>query len=202
MKGKTVLSFFSLVLCVASVVIYVTRQSSSVVVRADADAPKITLVGYEFYRFKDDLVVSRLAGEKAVLFDGGRVEMTAGLRAVRLTGQRREELSAKRADVQLASSSAGSLNTMDHVSKIRVREDVDLMVGEVRLETEDATYTDDDATIRSLVPVRMEQTGQYLAGEQGFEFNMKLESVKMKGGVTGTILPAVIRKSPPKGVKK
>ena len=202
MKGKGILAFISLLLCAASVWIYLTRQSGRVIVRADTESPKVTIMGYEFYRFKDDLVVSRLAGERAVLFDGGRVEMTEGLRAVRLTGQRREELSAKRAEVLLASSSPGSLSSVDHVSKIRVQENVDLMVGEARLESEDATYTDEDTTIRSVVPVRVEQTGQYLSGEQGFEFQMKNESIKMKGGISGTILPSRIRSNSQKGVKK
>lgn len=202
MKGRSILIVLSLLVFFAAAYTYFTRKSTGIVVRADAESPKITILGYEFYRFKDDLVVSRLAGERALLFDGGHVEMTEGVRAVRINNQRREELSSKKADIQLAMPAQGSLNNVDHVDKIHVREAVDLMVGEAHLETEDAVYTEDDSMIRSTVPVRIEQTGQFLAGEHGFEFNVKQESLKMKGGITGTVLPAAIRNSPPKGAKK
>lgn len=202
MKGKAILVVFSLIVCAMATYQYFTRSNFGVTVRADAESPKISIFGYEFYRFKDDLVVSRLAGEKAALFDGGRIEMTEGLRTVRINGQRREELSSRRADVYLASSTQGSLSSVDKIEKINVKESVDLMVGAAHLETEDATYTENDATIRSTVPVRMEQTGNFLAGEQGFEFNMKQETLKMKGGITGTVLPAAIKTETPKGAKK
>ena len=203
MKGKAIIVVLSLLLFVAAGYLYFTRTTTGVTIRADAETPKITILGYEFYRFKDDLVVSRLAGEKAQLFDGGRVELTEGVRAVRINGQHREELSSKRADLFLASSTQGSLNAVDRVDKIHVSESVDLMVGEARMETEDAVYTEEDTTIRSTVPVRVEQTGQFLAGEHGFEFNTKQESIRMKGGITGTILPASIRKNAPaKGINK
>lgn len=203
MKGKAVIVVLSLLLFVAAAYLYFTKASTSITIRADAETPKITILGYEFYRFKDDLVVSRLAGERAQLFDAGRVDLTEGVRAVRINGQRREELSAKRADLFLASSTQGSLNAVDRVDKIHVSENVDLMVGEARMETEDAVYTEADTTIRSTVPVRVDQTGQFLAGEHGFEFNTKLEALKMKGGITGTILPASIHKNAPiKGTNK
>lgn len=203
MKGKAIIVVLSLLLFVAATYLYMTRSATGVTIRAGAETPKITILGYEFYRFRDDLVVSRLAGEKAQLFEAGRVELTDSVRAVRINGLRREELSSKRAELLLGSSTQGSLSSVDRVERIHVSENVDLMVGEARMETEDAVYTEEDTTIRSTVPVRVEQTGQFLAGEHGFEFNTKLESLKMKGGITGTILPASIRKNaPPKGINK
>lgn len=203
MKGKAVIVVLSLFMFATAAYLYFTKATTTVTIRADSETPKITILDYEFYRFKDDLVVSRLAGEKAQLFDAGKVELTESVRAVRINGQRREELSSKRADLFLASSTQGSLNAVDRIDKIHVSEDVDLMVGEARMETEDALYTEADTTIRSTVPVRVEQTGQFLAGEHGFEFNTKLEALKMTGGITGTILPASIRKNTPaKGINK
>lgn len=194
MRGKTLFSIFSALVCVTATAVFFSREERQIKIREnESNEPKITMGEFEYFKFKNDKLSVRLAGKNGALFDGGLVRMTDGVRAVRHNETRREELSAREAELALSGSNPSNLNTLNQIKRIRVHENVELLIDDGHFETEEAIYTDDDGVIRTDKPVRMERGGQFVASEGGFDYGVRSENLKMRGGVTGTLLPQLLK---------
>lgn len=189
LTGRTVFVLAAICVLIFSVVTYLRKEDSNIVVQRLADMPKIELLQFEYFRVKDDVVTARIIGKQGRLMDGGVVQLRKGFRAVKYKDEVREELVADAADAHLSQSSLGKFTQELKTKEVRVFGKVNLQSSDRRLETEEATYTEADQMIRSSVLTTLLQKGQNLTADKGFELSREKETIRMFGAVSGLVLP-------------
>jgi LPS export ABC transporter protein LptC len=75
---------------------------------------------------------------------------------------------------------------------IELRGDVEIIRNNSKVLTDWIHYTDKTSEVFTDRPVRIEQEGQFIAAEQGMTYNMRTESIRMRGGVFGSLQSDVI----------
>ena len=189
--GRNVLAGISLCFCALAVHFYMNQEDKLSAPETSADnRAKVKLTGFEFFRYQHNDLVERVAGKKAELLDPGKILFSDGVRAVRNKEKRRDELTSEQATVQLKSENGQNILAKSSVQSIHLSKDVELRLGEWRMSTEEANYVEDTGEVSGKLPVRVDSGPQFIAGEGGFEYNLKTESFRMRGGITGSFDPS------------
>ncbi|MCX6123229.1 MAG: hypothetical protein NTV34_00525 [Proteobacteria bacterium] len=185
MTGKNIFLILSSLLFTASVYLFLNRTDIRAPILELQNQPKIRIYQYEFYRTKDDIETSRMVGKKADLMEGGLLLLRDGARGSRVRENRREEVDAESADILLSGSSPGQL------------------AGEIRIKSAKVFQkAEEDGLIQTRKEVHIHQGEQDVVGLGGFEYAVVKQSIKLKGGVSGTILPKEIREQQKMGKKE
>jgi hypothetical protein len=189
--GKTIFIATSLILVVLSVYIYATQTEPKSAEDGGAQVIKARLTSYDAYRYKGDAVIARASGQKATFLDQGRLVCEERVKLVRRRGGLREEVEAKSAEIHFPSSSLFSAKN-NNAESIDLRGDVEIIRGSSRFLTDWIHYSDKTAEAFTDKPVRLEQDGQFIAAEQGMTYNMRTDSIRMRGGVFGSLQPQIL----------
>ncbi len=188
---KNILAACSILLSMAAVYVFLTKEDSKIEVTAALDVPKIKIEDYEFYRVREDFVVSRLIGKEAALMEGGLIRLRNGFVGVRVRDDVREEIRAKGADIDMALNEAGQMAEATTVKHARIFSEVEIFVKDSRISNEEMEFTESTRTIKSVKPVKIEQQGQYVIGDAGFTYLVDQEKLSMTGGVSGMVEPTI-----------
>ena len=202
MTGKNIFSILASILFIASVYLFLNRTDTRAPVQELQNQPKIRIFQYEFYRTKNDIETSRMVGKKADLMEGGLLLLRDGARGSRVREDRREEINAESADILLSGSSPGQLAGEVRIKSARIFKKVEAFIGAMRLETEEMFYDEVDGLVQTPKLVHVQQGAQELVGQGGFEYAVVKQVIKLKGGVSGTILPKEIKEQQKMGKKE
>lgn len=195
MTGKNIFAGLALVLFAAALFVFFHHGDSKIIVQEASDRPKVMLYQYEYYRVKDDVETARMLGKQADLMDGGLVLLREGLRGVRTRDGRREEVTANSADVELSGSTPGQLASSAQAKKAKLYGDVVVTSGDARFESDEVHYSEEASLMHSQKPARVVQNTQIIYGKGGFDYQIDKEILKMRGGVSGTLLPKELSKA-------
>ena len=89
----------------------------------------------------------------------------------------------------------------NNAETVDLRGDVEMIRGSSRFLTDWIHYSDKTGEAFTDQPVRIEQDGQFIAAEQGMTYNMRTDSIRMRGGVFGSLQPELIGSTPGKPKK-
>ena len=192
--SKSKISFIaaSIVTIIASVLIYLNQKTGRVSQEQKISQVKAKLINYELYRYHGDGLTARATGKIASLFDQGRLLCEGRIRVVRIRGDVRQEIEADLAEVQFQNDAILSQNN-SNVETIELSGNVDYIRGKSRFQTEWIRYTEKTGDAYSDRPVRADIDGQFIAAEGGMTYNMRTESLRMRGGVVGSIRTDVMQ---------
>jgi hypothetical protein len=192
--SKSKISFIaaSIVTIIASVLIYLNQKTGRVSQEQKISQVKAKLINYELYRYHGDGLTARATGKIASLFDQGRLLCEGRIRVVRIRGDVRQEIEADLAEVQFQSD-AILLQNNSNVETIELSGNVDYIRGQSRFQTDWIRYTEKTGDAYTDRPVRADMDGQFIAAEGGMTYNMRTESLRMRGGVVGSIRTDVMQ---------
>ena len=185
-RGKLLFIVCSLMVMGMSVWVYFSQAQNRSQEAADGGAPKARMSGYEIYKYRGEEVIARASGKNAAFVDAGRLICDGGTRMIRIKKGQREEVSANEAvisfppDTKLASQAASA-------ETIELRGDVEIYRSDSKFTTEWISYSDKTKEAYTERPVRLEHAGQFIAAEQGMTYNMQTESIRMRGGIFGSV---------------
>lgn len=199
--GKSIFISASLFLLGLSFYVYLGQKKPKIMEDQKAGSVKARLIGYDAYRYRDDKPVARASGRRAVFLDQGRLLCDDRFKLVRTRGGIREEVESKSAEIVFPNSALFSSKN-NNAETIELRGDVEMIRGNSRFLTEWIRYTDKTGEAYTDKPVRIEQDGQFIAAEQGMTYNMQTESMRMRGGVFGSVQPNVVRAAAAKPNKR
>jgi len=192
--SKSKISFLvaSIVTIVAAVLIYINQKTARVSQEQRLSQVKAKLINYELYRYHGDELTARATGKVASLLDQGKLLCEGRIRVVRIRGDVRQEIEADLAEVQFQSDAILSQNN-SNVETIELSGNVDYIRGKSRFQTDWIRYTEKTGDAYSDRPVRADIDGQFIAAEGGMTYNMRTESIRMRGGVMGSIRTDVMQ---------
>ncbi len=197
-KSKAIFIFASLALIFASIWVYVGQKPPRLG-RNDAEsAVKARLTGYELFRYKGDELKARLSGKKAALMEPSKLVCDDDILGFRQRGGVREQISAKRAVVKFAGESLFNQKDLA-LDTLELDGDVDFQRGTSQFMTEWILYTEKSGDAFTDKPVRMQSSSQFVASEGGMTYNVRDESVRLRGGVVGNIRSDVMSSGLGKG---
>ena len=150
------------------------------------NAVKARLSGFDFYRYQNDELIARTSGKSAILREHGKLLFDDKIHSVRIRGGVREELEANVAEVKFQND---AVLTQNHntVDTIELLGNVELSKGLTRFQTDWILYTEKTAEAFTDKPVRIDSDGQFIAAEGGMTYNVRSESIRMRGGVFGSV---------------
>jgi hypothetical protein len=194
--SKSKISFIaaSIVTIVTSVLIYVNQNKGRVAQERQLLQVKAKLINYELYRYHGDGLTARATGKVASVLDQGKLLCEGRLRLVRIRGGARQEIEADLAEVQFQSDAILSQNN-SNVETIELSGNVDYIRGKSRFQTDWIKFTEKTGDAYTDQPVRADLDGQFIAAEGGMTYNMRTESLRMRGGVVGSIRTDVMQNS-------
>ncbi len=198
--GKIIFLVLALSLTATALWIYINQRDTHLAHVIVNSPIKAQLIGFEMNRYRDDEWISRLASDKATLMENGRLVFDKKVRASRMRGDTREELEADSAVVQLLNDTALAQQKSAIVS-IELTGAVELLKGESRFQTEWLLYTEKTAEAFTDKAVKILSKEEFVAAEGGMTYNMQEESLRLRGGVFGSIRPEAVE-SGMKGKKK
>ena len=192
--SKSKISFIvaSIVTIVASVLIYLNQNKGRVAQEQQLPQVKAKLINYELYRYRGDELTARATGKVASVLDQGKLLCEGRLRVVRIRGDARQEIEADLAEVQFQSDAVLSQNN-SNVETIELSGNVDYIRGKSRFQTDWIKFTEKTGDAYTDRPVRADLDGQFIAAEGGMTYNMRTESLRMRGGVVGSIRTDVMQ---------
>jgi lipopolysaccharide export system protein LptC len=185
-KGKVIFISISVAIMGAAVTSYFTQSSTkSKDARTDQDV-KARLLGYELFRYRGDSLVSRVSGRKATLMEPSRLVCEDDIVGLRIRGGIREEASANQAVIIFLGESL--FNQRDAaLDTVELIDDVEFQRSSSRFVTERLLYSEKSGTAVTNKPVRMDSDGQFVAANGGMIYNLRDESLKLRGGVVGSV---------------
>jgi hypothetical protein len=190
-RGKLIFILISLSFMAMSIQIYLSQnlgKSSNILT---VPSPKAKMSGYDIYKYKADEIVSRSSGKQATFSDGGILLCEDGVKMVRTRKGMREEITANIAMIKFPpETKLASKDTS--AESIDMRGDVEVIRGDSKFTTDWLTYTESTKEAFTDHQVRFEQSGQFIAAEQGMTYNMQTESIRMRGGVFGSVRSNVV----------
>jgi hypothetical protein len=198
--GKSIFIAVSLFLMGLSVYVYMGQKQPKTQDSGSVLAVKARLIGYDVYRYKDDQVVARASGKKATFLDQGRLICEERIKMVRRRAGAREEVEAKSAELKFPSAMLFASKN-NNAESVDLRGDVEMIRGRSRFITDWIHYSDKSGEAFTDQPVRIEQDGQFIAAEQGMTYNMRTDSIRMRGGVFGSLQPETLGASSGKAKK-
>jgi lipopolysaccharide export system protein LptC len=190
-RGKFIFITTSLMVMALSVWVYLSQTQNRSQGLANGDAPKARMSGYEIYKYKGEEVIARASGKSAAFVDAGKLLCDGGTRMIRIKKGQREEVSANEAiitfppDTKIASQTASA-------ETIELHGEVEMLRSDTKFTTEWLTYSDKTKEAFTERPVRLEHAGQFIAAEQGMTYNMQTESIRMRGGIFGSVKSSVM----------
>lgn len=193
-KSKILFIAASIVTIVASVLIYLNQNKGRVAQEQQLSQVKAKLINYELYRYRGDELTARATGKVASVLDQGKLLCEGRLRVVRIRGDARQEIEADLAEVQFQSDANLSQNN-SNVETIELSGNVDYVRGKSRFQTDWIKFTEKTGDAYTDRPVRADLDGQFIAAEGGMTYNMRTESLRMRGGVVGSIRTDVMHNS-------
>jgi hypothetical protein len=144
-------------------------------------------LGFELYRYhRSDVLKARTSGKSATLKNNGKLICEDKIRSVRFRNGLREELEANRADIQFMNDSVLT-QKQNTVETIELTGNVEFSRGPSRFQTEWIHYTEKTGDAFTDKPVRVDSDGQFVAAEGGMTYNVRSESMRMRGGVFGSV---------------
>lgn len=190
-KSKLAVISLSLMATFAAVYIYMGHKNPKADNTPSDSAIKAKLTSFELYRYRGDQLVARATGNDATLFSRGRFVSDGRTRLVQIAGGQRQEIESDKAEVMFQSENlfgegAGLIDT------ILFSGNVDYIRGNSRFQTDWIKYTEKTKEAMTDRPVRFESNGQFIAAEGGMIYNTATESIKMKGGVFGSVRSDVV----------
>jgi LPS export ABC transporter protein LptC len=186
--SKTKIAFIaiSLTLVIISIWIYLGQKDG----RSNRDSSesqiKAKLVGYELFRYQNDEMKARTTGKKAFLYEHGKMVCEDHVKSVRIRDGIREELESEKADILFADESPLSQKNST-ASVIELTGNVEFTRGESTFHTEWIRYTEKTGEAFTDRPVKITSQGQFIAAEGGMTYNIKVDNVKLRGGVVGSL---------------
>lgn len=185
-KGKLLLIVSSLTLLFASIWVYFRELSTRKSREIDSSPVKAKLSGFELYRYKNDELKSRVSGKKAKLLDPSEVLCEERVIAVRIKDGVREQVEADTAKLTFTGDSffSGRESTLDTAE---LTGGVEYLTNKSRFVTEWMRYTEKSGEAFSDRPVRIDSDDQFIAADGGMTYNLKDESIRLRGGVFGSL---------------
>jgi hypothetical protein len=126
------------------------------------------------------------------VLDQGKLLCEGRIRVVRIRGDARQEIEADLAVVQFQSDAILSQNN-SNVETIELSGNVDYIRGKSRFQTDWIRFTEKTGDAYTDRPGRADMDGQFIAAEGGMTYNMRTESLRMRGGVVGSIRTDVMQ---------
>ena len=190
-KSKATFILISLAALGASIWVYINQKNGRGSQSAQTHV-KARLLGYELIRYRHDDLIARTSGKKATLRDNGKLICEDRVKAVRIRDGVREELEADRADVTFPpDTSLTSKNST--IESVELTGSVEFLRGVNRFQTDWVLYTEKTGDVFSDKPVRFESEDQLVAAEGGMTYNMRQETLRMRGGVFGSVQSDVVQ---------
>ena len=176
----------SLATIALSVFYYFNQSIGRIAKEAQGTIIKSRLSNYELYRYRGDQLTARATGNTAILMDQGRLLCEGGTKLIKISDGIRQEIEAESAEVKFQSEAlfgdgAGVVETLVFSG------DVEYLRGKTRFHTDWISYTEKTGEAFTDRPVRVDSEGQFIASEGGMTYNLKTESLRMRGGVFGTV---------------
>jgi hypothetical protein len=198
--GKLIFVVLALSLTGTATWIYFNQRDSHLA-RVLVNSPiKAQLIGFEMNRYRDDQWMSRIASRKATLMENGKLVFDTKARASRMRGGKIEELEADSAIIQLLNDPARPQMNSTIVTA-ELSGSVELLKGESRFTTEWLLYTESTSEAFTDRAVRIDSNEEFVAAEGGMTYNIREESIRLRGGVFGSVRPDAAAASM-KGKKK
>jgi hypothetical protein len=189
--GKSIFISVSLFLVGLSIYVYLGQKRPKTQEIVGSQAARARLIGYDVYRYRNDKPIARSSGKRAAFLDNGRLVCNDQVKMVRFRDNIREEVEAKSAEIVFSSTTLFS-SKKNMAETIELRGDVEIIRNNSKVLTDWIHYTDKTSEVFTDRPVRIEQEGQFIAAEQGMTYNMRTESIRMRGGVFGSLQSDVI----------
>lgn len=185
-KGKLLIITMSLMLLAASIWVYLQQQGQRTKLDPVGVQAKAKLIGYELYRYQHDELKVRVSGKRAVLVDPAELICEDKIFAVRIRNGLREQVETEKARLVFLGDSLFTQKdaTLDTVE---LKGGVEYVRGKSRFLTEWLKYTEKTGEAYSDKPVRIDSEGQFVAAEGGMTYNVRDESVRLRGGVFGSL---------------
>lgn len=195
MSSKMLFIVIALAIFIAALFVFLKKTDSKIVIQELQNQPKLRLVQYEFYRVKNDVETARLVGKDANLMEGNHLLLSGGVRGTRVRDGKREEFSSDSGQVDFAGSNPGMLSGDLQAKTARFNDNVQLVSGDMRFETEEVRYSQEQQLVYTSVPVTIRQRSQNLESKGGFQYNLNTERLKMAGGVSGNVSPKELKET-------
>lgn len=153
---------------------------------------KSKLSNFELYKYKNDQLVGRATGNNATLFAQGRLLCDGRMQMVRMEKGQRQSIESDQAEIIFQNENffgdgAGMVDT------ILFSGNVDYIRGRTRFQTDWIKYSDKTGEAFTDKPVRVDSDSQFIAAEGGMIYNTKTESLRMRGGVFGSVRSDMIK---------
>ena len=177
---------------VAAVFIYFNQSAPPGDREFKASLIKSKLSNFELYKYKNDQLVGRATGNNATLFAQGRLLCDGRMQMVRMEKGQRQSIESDQAEIIFQNENffgdgAGMVDT------ILFSGNVDYIRGRTRFQTDWIKYSDKTGEAFTDKPVRVDSDSQFIAAEGGMIYNTKTESLRMRGGVFGSVRSDMIK---------
>lgn len=188
-KKLTIISFL---ICLAiAMYVFASKESKSLrdnLVVGDARDAQIILEDFVAYKYEGSRLDAKLSGKLANFYEPNLVEIDGDIRGERATSEDKEFFSAETASAFFkAESLTGLMEKNVELDRAEVSGFVEFGVKGHVLTTDYAELLNDQQQIRSNRPVRVEGIDRMFAGEEGFTYDLKKESLYMPGRVKGVV---------------
>ena len=185
-KSRALFIVASLLIIGASIWTYAHQNNNRGANKGPDSLIKARLIGFELYRYQNDELKARTSGKSATLKDHGKLVCEDKIRSVRIRNGVREELEANTANIQFVNDAVLTQknNTVD---TIELSGNVEFSKGPSKFQTEWILYTEKTGDAFTDKPVRADSEGQFVAAEGGMTYNVRSESIRMRGGVFGSV---------------
>lgn len=169
----------------------VTKESKSLRDNIDLGGTReaqVILEDFVAYKYEGARLDAKLSGKLANFYEPNVVEIDGDVRGERATIEGKEFFSAETASAFFkAESLTGLMETTVELDRAEVSGFVEFGFKGHSLTTDYAELLSDRQQIRSNRPVRVEGPDRMFAGDEGFTYDLKRESLYMPGRVKGVV---------------
>lgn len=152
-----------------------------------AAEPRITMEDFTLYRYRGELLVSKVRARLGHFYEPNVLELDGDVRGERLVEDGREVLSSESATAYFEATSLTKMMSGAELVRAELMGFVEFGVRGHLLSTDYAEYISKEPLVRSSRPVRVEGPGRVFTGEEGFVYSLATEILTMSGTVQGVL---------------
>ncbi len=152
-----------------------------------APEPRIALENFSVHRYESGKQVSLVSGKQAQLFDPNVLEVEGDVYAERFRPDGRIETArSERATAFFSAEALSQVLGGAELDRVVFETNVQILVRDMLLETNSASYLAGNQTLESEEPVEMKSSRRHSYGDSGFLYEMNRQKLKMTGNISGT----------------